>query len=261
MAKKYDFNDLIGIIDTLRGENGCPWDKEQTHKSLRESLLEEAYEVADAIDNDDNINLCEELGDILLHVVLHSRIAKENDVFTIEDVVNGIAKKMIYRHPHIFGESSALTADDVVRDWEMLKKKEQGFESQSDVLKSVPKALPSMVRAEKVQKKAEIVGFDFKNVQEVLDKVDEEVLEFKQELIVKSSNIEEEFGDVLFSLVNLSRKLKINPEIALTKSTEKFINRFERVEKSVNNMGKTMIDMEIEELDKLWNKVKNLEVY
>lgn len=244
------------IISTLRGENGCPWDKEQTHQTLRQAMLEEAYETVDAIDNNDVKNLCEELGDVLLQVVLHSQIAKESQEFTINDVIDGICRKMIFRHPHIFGDESAESPDDVLQNWDKLKSVEKGFSTQSDVLKAVPKALPAMTRAWKVQKKAADVNFDFKKIEEVLDKVDEEMLEFKEELFDKKDNIEEEFGDILFSLVNLSRKLKINPEKALTKSTEKFINRFERVENMTIDTQKEMKNMSLEELDCLWERAK-----
>lgn len=256
---RYSFDDLIKIISTLRSENGCPWDKVQTHESLKPYMLEEAYEVIEAVDNKDSVNLCEELGDVLLQVALHSQIASEKDNFTIEDVVSGICSKMIYRHPHIFSTQSADTEKEVLKNWEEIKKQEKGLKTQTEVLKSVPKAMPGLLRAMKVQKKASDVNFDFSNISEVFSKVYEEIDELKEAIEGKNGNILDEFGDCLFSMVNLARFLQINPEIALTKSTEKFINRFEYVESLTVSLEKSISSMSTDELNSLWEKSKQHE--
>lgn len=257
MKKKYSFEDFIGIIAQLRSDTGCPWDKVQTHESLRQAMLEEAYEVVDAIDKEDEKNLCEELGDVLLQVVFHADIEKDQGTFDIGDVIDGITKKMIYRHPHIFGKANVETADKVLENWEELKKREKKHTTQTEVMKSVCDALPALSKAEKVQKKAANVGFDFPETADAMKKVYEECQELQEAMAVENGNVEEELGDLLFSLVNISRFLKINPEFALTKATKKFINRFEYVEKSALSEGKHLSDMTLGELDLLWNKAKN----
>lgn len=259
MDDRFSFDDLIKIIGSLRGENGCPWDKVQTHESLKPYMLEEAYEVMEAIDNQDDINLCEELGDVLLQVVLHSQIASEENSFTIEDVVSGICSKMIYRHPHVFSDHFAENENEVLKNWEELKKQEKGLKTQTDVLKSVPKSMPGLLRAMKVQKKASDVNFDFTNINQVFSKVFEEIDELKEAIEEKNDKVFEEFGDVLFSIVNLARFLQINPEIALTKSTEKFINRFEYVESLTVSLEKSFSSMSTDELNMLWEKSKQHE--
>ena len=256
--KKYNFYDLVDIIAKLRGEKGCPWDREQTHESLKKAMLEEAYETVDAIDSKDIENLKEELGDVLLQAVFHAQIERERNVFDIDDVTDGICKKMIYRHPHIFSNEKAENSQEVLDNWEELKKKEKNYKIQTDVLKGVAKALPSLERATKVQSKASKVGFDFENTEDALKKVHEEIDELYDEIVLgKTNNIEEEFGDILFSMVNLSRFLKINAEFALTKAIEKFINRFERVERVAISNGKKLEELSASELDDLWNIAKN----
>lgn len=260
MNKKYNFYDLVDIIEKLRSENGCPWDKVQTHESLKKSMLEEAYETVEAIDSKDMKNLCEELGDVILQAVFHAQIEKENHIFDIDDVTDGICKKMIYRHPHIFSDETADTAEEVLSNWEELKKKEKNYKTQTDVLRGVAKALPSLTRASKVQSKAADVGFEFNCTEDTIKKAHEEIDELYEEILLgKSNNIEEEFGDILFSIVNISRFLKINPEFALTKATEKFINRFEYVEKAIISEGKSFSDMTLEQLDSFWNDAKDTE--
>jgi len=256
LDERYQFSDLVAVIDRLRGENGCPWDRVQTHETLREAMLEEAYEVVDAIDKKDVPNLKEELGDVLLQIVFHGQIAKEDENFTIGDVVDGIVRKMIYRHPHVFGTEKVDTADDVLENWEVLKKKEKNQKTQTEVLKSVPNALPALTKAKKVQKKAADVGFEFSDLADVMGKVEEEWAELLEALGGKKAHIEEEYGDVLFSLVNLGRFLQVNPEFALTNATKKFINRFEYVENTTLLGGHVLSDMTLEELETLWKKAK-----
>lgn len=256
MEKRMDtLEDLVRIIRILRSENGCPWDRVQTHTSIRMDLLEEAYEAADAIDHGDMKNLCEELGDVLMQVVFHAEIETEQGGFTMADVIQGICEKMVYRHPHVFGDGKADTAEEVLINWAELKKKEKRQETQTEVLQSVPEALPALIRARKVQKRAAEVGFDFPVTADAFRKVYEELQELEQ-AVQGNGNIEEEFGDILFSLANISRFLKINPEFALTKAIKKFINRFEYIEKSALLQGKTLSKMTLEEMDLLWNEAK-----
>lgn len=256
--KKYTLDDLVQVIRILRGENGCPWDRVQTHASIRQDMLEEAYEAADAIDKGDMENLCEELGDVLMQVVFHTEIEAEKGGFTIEDVVRGICEKMVYRHPHVFGngEVQADTAEQVLVNWEELKKKEKHTETQTEVMKNVPDALPALIRARKVQKKAADVGFDFPDALGAIQKVYEEIQELEESVKLENGTEEEEFGDILFALVNISRFLKINPEFALTKAIKKFINRFEYIEKSALLQGKNLSGMTLEEMDLLWDEAK-----
>ena len=253
--KMNTLEDLVRIIRILRGENGCPGDRVQTHASIRMDMLEEAYEAADAIDKKDMKNLCEELGDVLMQVVFHAEIETEQGGFTMGDVIQGICEKMIYRHPHVFGSGKADTAEEVLINWEELKKKEKRQETQTEVMQSVPEALPALIRARKVQKKAADVGFDFPVTADAMRKVYEEVQELEQ-AVRENGEIEEEFGDILFALVNISRFLKINPEFALTKAIKKFINRFEYIEKSALLEGKALSEMSLEEMDLLWDEAK-----
>lgn len=256
--KKYTLDDLVQVIRILRGENGCPWDRVQTHASIRQDMLEEAYEAADAIDKGDMENLCEELGDVLMQVVFHAEIEAEKGGFTIEDVIRGICEKMVYRHPHVFGNGKvqADTAEQVLVNWEELKKKEKHTETQTEVMKNVPDALPALIRARKVQKKAADVGFDFPDALGAIQKVYEEIQELEESVKLENGTEEEEFGDILFALVNISRFLKINPEFALTKAIKKFINRFEYIEKSALLQGKNLSGMTLEEMDLLWDEAK-----
>lgn len=261
IKKSFDFYDLLLIMNQLRSEQGCPWDKEQTHESLKANILEESYEVVEAINNKDFDNLAEELGDILLQVVFHAAIANENHKFDINDVIRTLCEKLIRRHPHVFSNISLKNSNDVIDQWEIIKKQEKNFTTTNEVLKAVPKALPALVRATKVQNKAAKVGFDFKNFEEALKKVYEELDE-----LVEANNtqdnilIEEEFGDFLFSAVNIARFININAEISLTNATEKFINRFEGLESMVLKQGKKLSDMSLDELDMLWGRIKQSNV-
>ncbi len=256
MNKKYTLDDLVAIIKRLRGEGGCPWDMVQTHESLREAMLEEAYEAVDAIERKDTENLKEELGDVLLQVVFHAQLEAEEGSFSIEDVIEGVCNKMVYRHPHVFGDTKVNSADEVLVNWEQLKKKEKRITTQSEAMKQVPMALPALLHAKKVQKKAAEVGFDFSDAQGAMEKVREEIAELTEAIEQGMETKEEEFGDILFAVVNISRFLKINPEIALTKATKKFINRFEYVENSALSEGRSLSEMTLKEMDLLWDEAK-----
>jgi tetrapyrrole methylase family protein / MazG family protein len=257
LKDNYEFKELIDIMKLLRSENGCPWDREQTHDSLKKYLIEETYEVLEVIDLDDKKKLCEELGDLLLQIVFHAQIASETGSFNINDVISGISKKMISRHTHIFGDDKADTSEEVLQNWEAIKKKEKGIENQTTVLKDVPANLPALMRSYKVQQKAAQVGFDWDDIDDVFGKVKEEIFELED--VYKSKNvarITDEMGDVFFSLVNLSRFLKVQPEIALTGTINKFIKRFEYVEQESDKAGRKLQDMTLAEMDELWNKAK-----
>jgi tetrapyrrole methylase family protein/MazG family protein len=245
---------LVAIMDTLRSEKGCPWDRKQDHSSLKENLIEEAYEVIDAIENQSMEDLEEELGDVLLQVVFHSQIAKENGFFNFNDVVRNICDKLVYRHPHIFSNVKATTSEEVLTNWEKLKKIEKGMTSQTEVLRSIPPSLPALMRAYKVQKKAGDVGFDWPEIENVMGKVEEEWNELLEVYYsAEKGKIVEELGDLLFSIVNISRFLKIQPELALGQAIEKFIERFSYIEK---NTDKNFEEMTLEEMDRLWEQSK-----
>lgn len=253
-----DFYDLVKIMDVLRGENGCPWDLEQDHKSLKRCLIEEAYEVIDAIEKEDENNLIEELGDLLLQVVFHSKIGKDEGYFNIYDVTEGICEKMINRHPHIFGKIKLDSSEEVLDNWESIKKKEKGYSTYTEELEHISRSLPGLIRAEKVQKKAAKVGFDWEEIKPALDKVKEEYIEVLE--VYNSKNREkiiDELGDLIFATVNVCRFLKVDPEEAVNHTTEKFIHRFRFIEKHVINTGNNLKDMSLEDLDKLWENAKN----
>lgn len=256
MENHYTLEDLMAIIKRLRGEGGCPWDKVQTHETLREAMLEEAYEVVDAIERKDTDNLKEELGDVLMQVVFHADLEEEAGTFSMADVIAGICEKMVYRHPHVFGDTKVDTADEVLVNWEALKKKEKQISTQSEAMKQIPGVLPALTRAKKVQKKAANVGFDFYKMGGAMEKVREELDELTEAVDQGLGTEEEEYGDILFAMVNISRFLKINPEFALTKATKKFINRFEYVENSALSEGKKLSEMTLEEMDLLWDEAK-----
>lgn len=260
--KLSDFSDLLDIMDELRSEGGCSWDREQTHESLKRYLIEETYEVIDAIDRDDMDGLCEELGDVLLQVVFHSQIGKEFGEFDIREVIHSITNKMLTRHPHVFGEKKIISAEEVALSWEEIKLKEKDIKSHTSNLKLIPRALPALIRSLKVQEKAAKVGFDFKNTDDAIDKIHEELREFlevyeKGDAAANKGNIFEEIGDLIFSVVNVSRFLAVDPEFALTNTTEKFITRFEYIENRVALSGKRLEEMTLKEMDELWNEAKN----
>ncbi len=254
---KYSFEAFMDIIRKLRSEDGCPWDREQTHESLKSCLLEECYETVEAINNQDNENLCEELGDVLLQVALHSAIAEELEEFTVEDVISVVSEKMIRRHPHVFGNVTVSSASDVVDNWEVIKGQEKKENSLKDEIERIPRALPATIRAQKVQKKAAKSGMDFTDHKQVMEKVHEELKELQEAIDERDQNrIDEEFGDVLFSMVNLSRFLHLNAENSLTNSTNKFINRFVDVLALSESKGQNLCELTLAEQDALWRKVK-----
>ncbi len=247
------FEKLVQIMAELRSEHGCPWDKEQTHQTLTQYLLEEAYEVLESIDENDDQALRDELGDLLLQVVFHAQIASESNTFDISKVIDTISEKLVRRHPNVFADVKIKTAEEQSINWEKLKKKE-GKES---VLDGVPKALSGLLRAQRLQQKASTVGFDWPEEEPVWQKVFEEIDELKTAHQKKNKKyVEEEFGDLLFSLVNISRFLKINPEDALRKSSEKFIKRFSNIELKFKLKGKDISEATLEELDAVWEKQK-----
>ena len=258
LNNKKDFNDLLDIVEKLRSEDGCPWDKEQTHKSLEKALVEESYEVIDAIDRDDDDALIEELGDVLLQVVFHSSIGNEDGYFNILDVIEGICNKMIYRHPHIFNSDVNLnTSDEVIIKWDELKKKEKGYLGLVDEMKGITKGLPALLRAHKVQEKAKKVGFDFENVDEAIKKLNEEIQEVIDVYNMENMDkIKDEVGDLLFSCVNIARLLKVDEEISLNNAIDKFIRRFAYIDEESKKKGIELIDMSLEDMDKLWEKSK-----
>lgn len=250
----YDFHDLLEIMERLRcKEGGCPWDVAQTHESIRRNFIEEAYEAAEAIDQKDNGHLCEELGDVLLQVVFHTQIAREEGAFDMQDVCTGICKKLILRHPHIFGTADKLTKADQTLDlWEEVKRKEKHQQTYTDAMNDVAKSLPALIYAEKVQSRAKRSGFDWPEVSGAMDKVREETEELAQ-AIKQPEQAEEELGDLLFAAVNVARRLEIDPERALMKSTEKFMKRFALVEQAAGEELKTM---SLEQMTALWQQAK-----
>lgn len=253
MSKEADaFIRLLNIMNDLREK--CPWDKKQTMQSLRHLTVEETYELTDAIFENNFDEVKKELGDILLHIVFYAKIGSETNAFDITDVINGICEKLIHRHPHIYGDVKVENEEEVKANWEKLKLKE----GKKSVLEGVPKSLPALIKAIRIQDKARGVGFDWDNTEQVWEKVNEELSELKTEVDAKSAKIEDEFGDVLFSLINYARFLGINPEDALEKTNKKFIKRFQYLETESAKDGKIMGEMTLDEMDVYWNKAKNL---
>ncbi|NLS44903.1 MAG: nucleoside triphosphate pyrophosphohydrolase [Firmicutes bacterium] len=263
--EEYSLARLVNIMAELRAEDGCPWDRKQTHKSLRPYLVEEAYEAIQAIDDMDDKALCEELGDVLLQVVFHSEVADERGKFNITHVLKGIIEKMVRRHPHVFGDAEAKDSEAVLVNWERIKQKEHAEDSigkeVDSILGNVPKVMPALMRAIKVQSKASRVGFDWPDIEGPLSKVDEEYAELREARKAGDIDaIEEEIGDVLFALVNVSRFLKVDPEIALGKAVDKFISRFRYIEREARKNRRQLEDMTLEDMDALWEKSKEAEV-
>jgi tetrapyrrole methylase family protein/MazG family protein len=262
MSKSFD--ELVAVMARLRAPGGCPWDREQTHGTLAQYLLEETYEAFDAIqtaeETGDTGHLSEELGDVLLQVVFHSEIAKERGDFDIDSVVEGVTKKLILRHPHVFGDREIETAEDVLRNWDELKKQERAASGKTEkrsesILDEVPVHFPALLEGQKLTKKAAKVDFDWTGTDQIFDKIEEELRELK-EAISNDGNIEEELGDLLFVVMNLARKLDIDAETALKKTNRKFRNRFGFIEKQISESGRTLEDSSLEEMDALWNKAK-----
>ncbi len=251
------FESLVEVIATLRGENGCPWDREQTHTSLKSTLIEETYETVEAIDSGNPDKLKEELGDLLLNIMLQAQIAAENNNFDIYDVIDTLTEKLIRRHPHVFGDVNVENAEDVVKNWEAIKSQESGYEDRKSVLDGIPNALPALLRGQKIQKRVARVGFDWDNISDVVAKVDEELTEVKESLPTNDTEaIEMEIGDLLFAVVNLCRFIDLQAEETLRKSNWKFITRFKRMETELEKQGKTLTDQTLTELDEIWEKVK-----
>ena len=255
---KYNFYDLVNIMSILRSPEGCPWDREQTHKSIRRDFLEETYEAIEAIDTDNRELLEEELGDVLLQVVFHAQIEAEAGSFTADDVCDGICKKLIVRHPHVFGDVEADTSEAVLKNWDAIKMQTKEQKSLSEVMHSVSPAMPALIRADKIQNKAKKVGFDFESPFDALDKLSEEIAELKEAMLSEDKdNIQSELGDVLFSAVNVGRLLKVDSEKALSDTSERFISRFEGMEKLCAERGLDMNSLSLSELDALWDEVKS----
>lgn len=252
-----NFSKLQEIIAVLRGPNGCPWDKEQTHESLKKYLIEETYEVIEAIDSGDIDHLVEELGDVLLQVMLHAQIGEDEGYFAIDDVIEALSTKMIRRHPHVFGNRVVEDSEEVLRNWQEIKKQEKG-ETETSLLDGISMSMPNLLRAYEIQKKAAKVGFDWQEITPALEKVKEELEEFENEIKTASLlNAKKEFGDILFAFVNVARFLKIHPEEALFETNEKFIRRFGYIEEKVKNSEKPIEDHSLEELDRFWDEAKS----
>ncbi len=259
--RKRFFEDLIGIMELLRSPDGCPWDREQTHESLKPYLIEEAYEVLDAIDRQDLYELEEELGDLLLQVVFHATIAEENGYFNIHDVTTGISEKLLRRHPHVFADVKVDGSDEVLTNWEAIKKEEKDENMHVESMERIPTGMPALMRAYKIQKKAADVGFDWDDIKDAIAKIHEELDEFLE--IYESGDKEkttDELGDLLFAVVNVCRFLKVRPEVALSHTNEKFLRRFRYIEEKTLEKGKNLNNMSLEEMDNLWKSAKKLDL-
>ena len=255
-----ELKQLIDIMATLRSENGCNWDKKQTYDSLKEYIIEEAYEVVDAVESRNFEHMKEELGDLLFNIVFYAQIASEDKKFNINDVAKDISEKLIRRHPHVFNVPANLTPDEVLANWNKIKQQEKiNNPKPESVLDGIPKSLPSILRAEKLQKLAAKVGFDWANIEDVKKKLHEEIDELYKEIQTEKQDmnkIEDELGDVLFSVINLSRFLKVSPEVALNRANLKFTSRFQFIEKEAKLENKNLENMTLEEMDELWDKAK-----
>jgi MazG family protein len=264
-SSKVTFRQLCKIVAKLRAPGGCPWDREQTHESLLPALIEEAYEVAGAVRTNDNANFREELGDLLLLIVMHAEIASESDRFDINGVLKDVTEKLIRRHPHVFGKSDVRDSDAVLEQWESIKRAERtgkpgrnASDAGGHYLDDLPLALPALMRAQKAQSKVARVNFDWTEVRDVIAKVEEEIQELKQAVLEQDrKSIEDEVGDLLFAVVNLARKCKLDAESALQGATDKFVARFNRLENQLNARGKKLRDVDLAEMDAIWNQIKN----
>lgn len=255
--QKYTVDDLVEIMRILRSENGCPWDREQTHESIRKNFIEETYEAIEAINKQDSHLLCEELGDVLMQVVFHAQMEAEKQVFDFSDVADGVCKKLIERHPHVFGEVEVDFSDDVLRNWEQIKSASKQRKTVADKMNSVPRELPALMRADKIQRQAAKVGFDWDEFADAAKKISEEQAELADAVAENDrANTVEELGDLLFAVVNVARKLEIDPEEALTKATDKFQTRFTAVEALANARNIVMAESDLKTLDRLWDEVK-----
>ncbi len=255
---QYTFSDLVNIIAKLRAPGGCPWDAEQTHESIKKNMIEEAYESLEAIDSGIGAKMADELGDLLLQIVLHAQIGKEYGEFTIDDVIGCVSEKMIRRHPHVFGEVQVENSDQVLVNWEKIKKQENGAKTTAQSMETVSRYLPALMRSEKLQGKAAKVGFDWQTPAEALEKVKEETAELAAALR-ENTNIREEIGDLLFAVVKVSRLAGVDPEDALTRASDKFTRRFADTERLVLADGKSFEKMTLSEMDAYWDKAKKEE--
>ncbi|MCX5726595.1 MAG: nucleoside triphosphate pyrophosphohydrolase [Candidatus Saganbacteria bacterium] len=261
-----NFKELVKIVSKLRAPGGCPWDREQSHETLKPFMVEETYEAIEAIDQRDFKKLCEELGDQLLHVVMHAEMAQEDKKFDINDVIDSIKKKMIRRHPHVFGKKKVKTAEEVLERWEKIKQEEkrEAGEKHRGILESIPQSLPALYRADKIQRRAARVGFDWNSVAGAWDKVYEEIDEVKSQIQNPKSKrrfkkLKEEIGDLLFAVVNVARKLDIDAEEALQNSSSKFMRRFKEIECQARAKGKDIKTMPLKEMDRIWEEIKRAE--
>jgi tetrapyrrole methylase family protein/MazG family protein len=258
--EQYGIEDLLAIVALLRSPEGCPWDREQTHTSIRRNFIEETYEAVDAIDEADTELLREELGDVLLQVLFHTQIEAEQNAFTFADVCDGVCKKMILRHPHIFGGVKADTSGEVLKNWDEIKAKEKRQETRADALKSIPAALPALIRADKLQSKAAKSGFFKRDVQEALADLQDEIAELAEAMAQNNKDeITHELGDILFAAANLARHLEVDPESALTQASDRFISRFDLAEQAARHGGILMEDADEATLIHLWKEAKNME--
>lgn len=257
LKDRYEIGDLLEIMKILRSQSGCPWDREQTHKSIRHNFLEETYEVLEAIDNSDAKLLEEELGDVLLQVVFHARMEEESGGFSFSDVSDGICKKLIVRHPHVFSDASVSSSGEVLENWDTIKRRTKGISSQSEAMAKIPGVYPALMKSQKVQEKAKKAGFDWDSADGAFDKVAEESEELKEALSKgDGERILDELGDLLFSVVNVARFCSVDAETALSRATDKFIKRFTSVERLAIKRGLDMKSMSLQELDRLWEDVK-----
>lgn len=257
--EKYNFEDLLRIMEVLRSDEGCPWDREQTHESICKDFIEETYEVIEAINKKDKALLCEELGDVLLQVAFHVQIEKEEGSFGIEEVTDGVCKKLIERHPHVFGEVKVSSTGEVLDNWDTIKRKSKGQKTQGSAMEKIPKELPALMRAQKIQSKAKKAGFDWDDISGAYEALGKEIEELKEAQESGDENkITDELGDVLFSVVNISRFLGVDSEEALTKSNNKFIERYLVVERLAKEREIDMQMSSIDELDKLWDEAKKI---
>jgi len=258
--KNVSFDRLVDVVAMLRSKNGCPWDLAQTHESLKADLIEEAYELIEAIDAKVPKKICDELGDLLMQVMLHSQIATDRNEFGVDEVIENLTEKLVRRHPHVFGSVVATDENEVLENWEEIKRGEDGNKDRKSSLDGIPHSLPSLQRAEKIQKKASRAGFDWDTTEDVLPKLQEEIDEIEESIRNDDiAEIEMEIGDLFFSVVNLCRFLNVQPEEALRKSTRKFADRFQRMETTLERTNKTFKDYDLSTLDQIWEQVKQQE--
>ena len=258
MARR-SFDDLVRLMTTLRGPGGCPWDREQSLSDLKPFVIEEAYEVVDAIDRDDRHSLLEEVGDLLLEAVFIAEITREEQSFDIYDSITAIHDKLVRRHPHVFGDAEAGDAEQVLVNWEKLKNEERKAENKS-VLAGVPQSLPALLKSSRLTEKAARVGFDWRRTEDVFDKIDEELTELREAVASgDTASVQEEIGDLLFTIGNIARKLEVNPEEALQSTNRKFMRRFESMETAVRATGRNLDELSLEEMDRLWDDAKSAE--